>query len=146
MYLRQLIFTRSQDMTEPHEFGTGSARNAGIAPSRKSYLAVLLDALHESRRCQAMHIIHQYRHLIADEHRSMTPDEVSECEIPKEIAAVANRDDARMQRSSESTSINPWIIVAAVGFGILHVVGGVIIHNASRPNQASQVAAILQGD
>jgi hypothetical protein len=62
----------------------------------------------------------------------------------KEVAAVANRDDARMQRSSESTSINPWIIVAAVGFGILHVVGGVIIHNASRPNQASQVA--IQGD
>jgi hypothetical protein len=61
----------------------------------------------------------------------------------KEVAAVANRDNARTQRSSKSTSIHPWIIVVAVGFGILHVVGGVIIHNA-RPNQASQVA--FQGD
>jgi hypothetical protein len=85
MYLRQLNFTRSQDLTEPDEFGTGSARyrNAGTAPSRKSYLALLLDALHESRRCQATRIIHQYRHLIADEQRSMTPAEVSECEIPQ---------------------------------------------------------------
>jgi hypothetical protein len=56
---------------------------------------------------------------------------------------VANRDDVRTQRSSDSTSISPWIIAVAVSFGILHVVGGVIIHNA-RPDQASQVA--LQGD
>lgn len=41
---------------------------------------------------------------------------------------MANRDDARTQRSGESTSI----------------VGGIIINNASQPNQASQVA--LQGD
>jgi hypothetical protein len=42
-------------------------------------------------------------------------------------------------------SINPWIVVAAVGFGILHVIGGVIIHDASsRPTQTSQVA--IQGD
>jgi hypothetical protein len=85
MYLRQLDFTRSEDLTEPREFETGSARdgNAGTAPKRKSYLALLLEALHESRRAQAARIIHQYRHLIADEHRSMAPAEVSECEIPK---------------------------------------------------------------
>jgi hypothetical protein len=89
MYLRQLNLTRSQDLKEPHEFGTGSARdgNAGTAPRRKSYLALLLEALHESRRCQAEHIIHQYRHLIADEHRSMAPAEVSECEIPKGVGS-----------------------------------------------------------
>jgi hypothetical protein len=82
MYPRRLNFTRSQDLTEPREFATGSARdgNAGTAPSRKSYLALLLEALHESRRCQAARIIYQYRHLIADEHRSMAP---AECEIPK---------------------------------------------------------------
>jgi hypothetical protein len=85
MYLRQLNFARSQDLRNltsseqaPQEYG-----NAGTAPSRKSYLALLLDALHESRRCQATHIIRQYRHLIADEHRSMTPAEVSGYEIPQ---------------------------------------------------------------
>jgi hypothetical protein len=58
---------------------------------------------------------------------------------------MANDDDARTQRSSEPMSINPWIVVAAVGFGILHVIGGVIIHDASsRPTQTSQVA--IQGD
>jgi hypothetical protein len=85
MYLRQLNFTWSQALRSltssgqaPQEHG-----NAETAPSRKSYLALLLEALHESRRCQAMRIIHQYRHLIADEHRSMAAAEIPEYEIPQ---------------------------------------------------------------
>jgi hypothetical protein len=58
---------------------------------------------------------------------------------------VANRDDARTQRSSESASINPWIVVVAVGFGILHVIGGVIIHDASSTTLALWVWRYLQG-
>jgi hypothetical protein len=49
----------------------------------------------------------------------------------------------RAQR--QPTSLNPWIIVVIVSFGILHVVGGLTLSASNTPSaQPSPIA--IQGD
>ena len=46
--------------------------NCSLAARCMSILAALLNALHQSRRMKAEHVIHQHRHLIADGNACVT--------------------------------------------------------------------------
>ena len=93
--------------------------------SRKGFFAALLNALHESRQLQALHIFRQHRHLIAKERLIETAD--LNCEYVSEVNLdMAITNSARTQLTS--TSLKPWTIVAAVTFCLLHVVGGAMLN------------------
>jgi hypothetical protein len=61
---------------------------------------------------------------------------------------MANSDYSRVQRPNRSMSRNAWMLiaVAVVGFGILHVLGGIALLGASstRPTETSPTA--IHGD
>jgi hypothetical protein len=141
---------RTKDRTDPQEFQTGSAlsRNAGIAPSRKRHFAPLLDALHDSRRLQAASVLHQYRHLIAGDYVCEAQDKITKRWIPSGGQLdMASGDYPRVRRSAKSMSFKTWILITTVvAFGTLHVVGGIILFNASssQPTETSLIA--FRGD
>lgn len=142
-------FIRTEDRTEPQELQAGSlSRNAGMAPSRKGYFAPLMDALHETRRLQAVSVLHQYRHLIAGNHVCEAQDEVTDRAIPAGgLLDMANGDYSRAQRSTRSMALNRWILITAVVvFGILHVAGGIILFNASSTRPTETLIAAIRGD
>lgn len=104
---------------------------------RKGFFATVLTALHESRQLQARHIFRQHRHLIAKER--VTEEADLNCQYVSEVnlnRAITN--NARAE--PPSTSLKPWILVAAVAFCFLHVAGGIIL---SAPNARSTETSLI---
>jgi hypothetical protein len=120
------------------------------ASDRKGLFRALLDALHDSRRRQASHAIHQYRHLIAAPRSVKTgvvPTAATIFEQPKGRLKMTTSGDARARPSGGSRKTLTWTLIAAciIGFGILHIAGGVIINNAVKPT-AEMPPVVLHGD
>ena len=108
---------------------------------RKGFFPALLNALHESRRLQAQRVFTQYRHLIAKDPVIKAPESIPEC------VSKGNLDMpiANASRTRQSRSLKPWIIVTAIAFCVLHVVGGLMLSAPStRPAEMSVVA--MRGD
>jgi len=111
--------------------------NCEPTSGRKGFFAALLTALHESRQLQARHVFRQHRHLIAKERVIEVAD--LNCQYVSEVNLdMAITNNARPQRPS--TSLKPWIVVAAVAFCFLHVVGGIML---STPNARSTETSLI---
>jgi hypothetical protein len=109
------------------------------ASDRKSYFARLLEALHDSRRLQALRVIRHYGHLI-QEGRKASPND------RPEIASASNPDEANgdysrvpRPRPAMSFGVRMLTAIAVIGFGILHLIGGARLSHGSndRPTQNS---------
>lgn len=110
---------------------------------RKGFFAALLNALHESRRRQAQRVIGQYRNLIAKERVIKAPDR--NCEyVAEDISEMAITNDSRARRPS--TSIKAWIIAVAVAFGILHIVGAIMLFGAPSTRPIETEPTSIHGD
>jgi hypothetical protein len=61
---------------------------------------------------------------------------------------MANGNDARVPRLNRSTSLNAWVLIAVaiVGFGILHVVGEMMLHKASHISSTEGSLTAIHGD
>jgi hypothetical protein len=57
---------------------------------------------------------------------------------------MANGNDARVSRLNTSTSL--LIAVAIVGFGVLHVVGEIMLNNASHTRSTEGSLIAIHGD
>ena len=68
MYLQQRSFIGVGE----HPIRPSLDKHYGLAARCVSILAALLNALHQSRRMKAEHVIHQHRHLIADGNACVT--------------------------------------------------------------------------
>ena len=66
MSLQQSNFVGAAEIPTESHFDT----NFGPAAGFRSIFAAFLDALHQSRRLKADRVIHQHRHLIADNARA----------------------------------------------------------------------------
>ena len=100
---------------------------------RKGYFASLLDALHDSRRRQAVRVIHRHRHLLAA--RGLR------------AAEAISSDHAGGATCRQSNGVFSWALIATVitGFAILYIAAELIANgSAARPAQTSSTS--LQGD
>ena len=127
----------------------------GEAPVRRGVFGTFMDALHDSRRQQAMYAIHRYRRLIAAP-RSLNAGVATTAgtifDQPKSRINMTTSDDAgisQLNRPTKARTTNglTWLLLAicVIGFGILHVAGGAIINGAVKPT-AEMPPVQLNGD
>jgi hypothetical protein len=114
--------------------------------SRNIFFARLLKALRESRRIEAARTISRYRHLLPG------GDEAGQSDQP-EIASGGELDMASddCSHSPPSRPAQPFnartlTIMIVVGFGILHLIGGILMSRASDDRPAENSFAALHGD
>ena len=138
MYHQQGDFIRLADdqADPPHYMNHPAARH-------KLIFATFLNALHESRRLQAMRAIHQHRHLIVDVRgfkEAYRPPE----RLTDGNSNIAIYNDCRARRPS--ISLNAWTAATVVAFGIMLAISGIMLSvpNAG-PTETSSVAK-LHGD
>lgn len=108
---------------------------------RKGFLGALLNSLHESRRLQAQRLLRQHQHLISKEHYR-TPGFEPVSERPRALDTSVTNTAGTPQRT---TFVKPWVIITAVCFCVLHVVGGLMLSSTnSRPTAVSAIP--MHGD
>lgn len=95
------------------------------APPRTSVASTIIAALHESRRLQAINIIH--RHLGSDQ------GEINLCAPTpspdtKTSARQALNDESKKVRRLSQTHL---MILILLGFGVVHVIAGVLMARAA---------------
>ena len=127
----------------------------GEAPARRGVFRIFMDALHDSRRQQAMYAIHRYRRLIAAPrslNAAVAPTAGNIFDQPKSRINMTANDDASIPlfiRSTKARTTNGltwWLLaICVIGFGILHVAGGAIINGAVKPT-AEMPPVQLNGD
>jgi hypothetical protein len=71
------------------------ASASGRPTRRKGLLARIVEALHESRRLEAMRVIHRHRHLIAEEFLEQPEIAAVNSDTTEESNANADRDNSR---------------------------------------------------
>jgi hypothetical protein len=61
---------------------------------------------------------------------------------------MANSDYSRVQRPKGSMPLNVWVLMALtiVGFGILHVIGGMALRNTSSTSPMETPSAAIHHD
>jgi hypothetical protein len=105
--------------------------------------SVLIGALHESRRRQAVQIIRSYPHLLHDDAERRISEEIAELKI-------ASRGYTRPARGEfvgwKGLGVKSLITALVLGFGILHVIGGTLIDHARAAHAGPSAAATAQGD
>jgi hypothetical protein len=110
-----------------------------LAPA-SSPPSALMTVLHESRRRDAVRVIHRYRHLVADgvEGELYAPLAVTEASA----RPATNEGEIRMFRK-----LSPNFLMALVllGFGITHVCAVVMVQHAAIPHE-THAAILAQGD
>lgn len=101
------------------------------APSRTSIASTIIAALHESRRLEAINIIHRYRDLGSDRGEinlcAPTPSPNSKTSARQ----VLNKESKKVRRLSETH----LMILILLGFGVVHMIGGVLMARAA-PDQS----------
>lgn len=97
------------------------------APPRTSVASTIIAALHESRRLEAINVIHRYRHLGFDRGKinlcapTPSPD-------TKTSARQALNDESKKVRRLSETHL---MILILLGFGVVHVIAGVLMARAA---------------
>jgi hypothetical protein len=144
-YREQAMYHQWRDFPGLTDDGAAPPLNMDCEPltRRNGFFATLLNALDESRRLQAQHVIRQYRHLIVKERLIKTPDCDCEC-VPEDNSDMAITNDSCAQRPS--TSLRAWMIALVVVFGILHLVGGIMLFGAASTRSMETALTAIRGD
>jgi hypothetical protein len=98
--------------------------------------------LARSRRLQAKHVIRQYQHLIAKE--CFQSDSRIFEHVQEGISDMAITDSSQARRPSPA--LRAWTIAVLAGFGILHVVGGYMLHHTPSIRPVKTAATAIRGD
>lgn len=107
--------------------------------------SVLIGALHESRRRQAMQIMRSYPHLLHDDAGRNISKKIAEPKIGSRVYTGPARGEFVSWKGLGAKSL---ITALVLGFVILHVIGGTLIDHARAAHaHAGQSAAVtVQGD
>ncbi|KZD21690.1 hypothetical protein A4A58_11140 [Tardiphaga robiniae] len=103
---------------------------------------MIVSALHESRRRQAINIIHRYRHLISDRIETNPGKPVPAPDAKMRVRQMQNSERTRNVRRLSETHL---MIMVLIGFGIVHVIGGVLLARAA-PEHSRPVNIAAWGD
>jgi hypothetical protein len=117
-----------------------------VRDSRSSYFARLLRALHESRRIEAARTISRYLQLLQEGGEASQRDQ-PENTIGGELD-MSSDDCSHCPPPQPSMPLNArtMTIIAVVGFGILHLIGVIIMSRASDDRPAESSLAAIHGD
>ncbi|UFS76822.1 hypothetical protein LPB73_05355 [Tardiphaga sp. 37S4] len=102
--------------------------------------SMIVSALHESRRRQAINVIHRYQHLISDRIET-NPGKP----IPSRDTRVRQIQNSEGKRNVRRLSETHLIILILIGFGIVHVIGGALLARAA-PEHSRPVNIAAWGD
>jgi hypothetical protein len=114
--------------------GTFVATTISMVSVCESFVSILA----RSRRLQAKRVIRQYRHLIAKE--CFQSDGRIFQQVQEGNLDMTITDSSHARRPSPP--LKAWTIAVLAGFGILHVVGGCMLHHAPsiRPIETATTA------
>jgi len=105
--------------------------------------SVLIGALHESRRRQAVQIIRSYPHLLHEDVGRKISEEIAELRI---AGRVYTRPARGAFVSLKGLGAKSLITALFLGFCILHVIGGTLIDHARAAHAGQSAAVTAQGD
>ena len=105
--------------------------------------SVLIGALHESRRRQAVQIIRSYPHLLHEDAGRKISEEIAELRIASQVYTRPARGEFVSLRGLGAKSL---ITALFLGFCILHVIGGTLIDHARAAHAGQSAAVTAQGD
>ena len=108
-----------------------------------------MGALRASRRTQAARVIRHYGHLLHQNCESATQAEFAAQVFAKGAASMpTDLTPQRAPRSSAALSFlaRASIAVVIVGFGLLHVIGGMVMHDHATPRADDTRIPIARGD
>ncbi len=106
--------------------------------------SVLIGALHESRRRQAVQIIRSYPHLLHEDTGRKISEEIAELRIA--TSRVYTRPARGEFVSLRGLGAKSLITALVLGFCILHVIGGTLIDHARAAHAGQSAAVTAQGD
>ena len=110
------------------------------SPARAS---TILSALHESRRQEAINVIHRYEYLISDRVETNLCEPIPSPGMKTRVRKILNSErDGNVKRLSETH----LMILILLGFGIVHVVGGIVIARAATEHGSPPVSIAARGD
>ena len=105
--------------------------------------SVLIGALHQSRRRQAVQIIRSYPHFLHEDTGRKISEEIAELQIGSRVYPRPARGEFVGWKGLGATSL---ITALVLGFGILHVIGGTLIDHARAAHAGQSAAVTEQGD
>ncbi|SCB50639.1 hypothetical protein GA0061098_1014194 [Bradyrhizobium shewense] len=105
--------------------------------------STILAALHESRRREAIKVIHRYRNLVPDRVETSLSEPISSPDMETHDRRIANSEREKNMRRLSGTHL---MILALIGFGIAHVIGGVLIARAAADHGSRTVDIAAWGD
>ena len=105
--------------------------------------SVLIGALHESRRRQAVQIIRSYPHLLHEDAGRKISEEIAELRIASRVYTGPARGEFVSLKGLGAKSL---ITALVLGFCILHVIGGTLIDHARAAHAGQGAAVTAQGD
>jgi len=106
-------------------------------------LSTIISALHESRRREAINVIHRYRNLISDRVETNLCGPIPSPDMKTRVRRIPNSERERNVRRLSETHL---MILALLGFGIVHVIGGVLIARAATEHGSRPVNIAAWGD
>src|SRR5713226_7235246 len=105
--------------------------------------STIIRALHESRRREAIHVIHRYQHLISDRVEVALCEPIPSLDTKTRVRQILNSERDRNVRRLSETHV---IILVLLAFGIVHVIGGVLIARAATEHGSRPVNIAAWGD
>src|SRR5258708_23427174 len=105
--------------------------------------SVLIGALHQSRRRQAVQIIRSYPYLLHEDTGRKISEEIAELQIGSRIYPRPARGEFASLKGLGAKSL---ITALVLGFGILHVIGGALIDPPQAAHARHNAALTAQGD
>jgi hypothetical protein len=105
--------------------------------------STIISALHESRRREAINVIHRYQNLISERVKTNLCESIPSQDTKTRVRQILNSEkDRNVKRLSETH----LMILVLLGFGIVHVIGGVLIARATIEHGSRPVNIATWGD
>ncbi|MCK1387764.1 hypothetical protein [Bradyrhizobium sp. 21] len=114
-----------------------------LAPPRASVASAIIAALHESRRLQAIKVIHRYRHLGSDRAEISLCDRTPSPDTKARARQMPNNGRDKKMRRLRETHL---MILILLGFGVVHVIGAVLMARAAPEQGHPPMVVAASGD
>lgn len=97
------------------------------APHQISVASTIIAALHESRRLQAINVLHRYRNLGSDQGEIKLCAPTPSPDTKTSAHHALNDESKKVRRLSQAH----LMILILLGFGVVHVIAGVLTARAA---------------